>query len=134
MIPVRILGMDNVLVPVGDLGAAKEFYAGALGLKVKFELADHGIALFSVGDEAPGIMVRVDPRAGAGTAPAMRLWLEVPDAQVAAGHLTEQGVGPLAAPFEVATGWAVEVADPWGNVIGLTDYRKRPELARPAGS
>ena len=34
--------------------------------------------------------------------------------------------------FEVATGWTVEVADPWGNVIGLTDYTKDPSRARPA--
>ncbi|MER6003076.1 VOC family protein [Nonomuraea angiospora] len=33
-------------------------------------------------------------------------------------------------PFEVFTGWTVEVADPWGNIIGLTDYTKQPHLAR----
>jgi len=27
-------------------------------------------------------------------------------------------------------GWTVEVADPWGNVLGFTDYTKRPELGR----
>jgi predicted enzyme related to lactoylglutathione lyase len=29
--------------------------------------------------------------------------------------------------FEVQTGWTVEFADPAGNVVGLTDYTKRPE-------
>jgi hypothetical protein len=33
-------------------------------------------------------------------------------------------------PCEIFTGWVVEVADPWGNVLGLTDYVKKPELAR----
>ena len=34
--------------------------------------------------------------------------------------------------FSVATGWTAEIADPWGNVLGFTDYTKRPELARRA--
>ncbi|MDQ1033412.1 putative enzyme related to lactoylglutathione lyase [Streptomyces umbrinus] len=89
--------------------------------------------MFAVGDEAPGVMVRVDQLAGQGSPPAMRLWLEVSDARRLAGELAEWGVQLLAEPFEVATGWTVEVADPWGNVIGLTDYVKRPELARRRG-
>lgn len=58
------------------------------------------------------------------------MWLEVPDARKAAQHLTTAGIPLLDAPFSVATGWTVEIADPWGNVIGFTDYSKRPELAR----
>jgi hypothetical protein len=38
--------------------------------------------------------------------------------------------GPGGEPFELQTGWTVELADPWGNVVGLTDYTKRPELGR----
>ncbi len=35
--------------------------------------------------------------------------------------------GYLAEPtFEINTGWVVEVADPWSNIIGLTDYVKDP--------
>ena len=38
--------------------------------------------------------------------------------------------GYLAEPaFEINTGWVVEFADPWGNVIGLTDYAKDPAKA-----
>ncbi len=35
---------------------------------------------------------------------------------------------------QLCTGWVVEVADPWGNVVGLTDYLLAPERARPPGS
>ncbi|MEU7138453.1 VOC family protein [Nocardia sp. NPDC046473] len=126
-----IRGIDNVLVPVGDLAAAVEFYEYQLGLSVRFTVPERGIALFGVAAETPGIMAMVDPAAGQGAPPAMRVWLEVPDAQAAAAELEGRGVEMLTAPFEVGTGWSVEVADPWGNVIGLTDYSKRPELARP---
>ncbi|WP_328403859.1 MULTISPECIES: VOC family protein [unclassified Nocardia] len=128
---MEIRGIDNVLVPVGDLGAAVEFYEGALGMAVKFTLPQDGIAVFDVGGEVAGVMVRVDPSAGAQGLSGMRLWLEVPDALAAAAELEGYGVPVLGAPYEVGTGWSVEVADPWGNVIGLTDYVKRPELARP---
>jgi predicted enzyme related to lactoylglutathione lyase len=40
------------------------------------------------------------------------------------------GVVPLGEPFEIPTGWTVEIADPWGNVVGLTDYVKAPAMAR----
>lgn len=62
--------------------------------------------------------------------PSARVWLETTDARTAATALREAGVPPLDEPFPVATGWTVEFADPWGNVIGLTDYSKRPELGR----
>jgi len=53
------------------------------------------------------------------------------DARDAAAELHARGVRLLAEPFEVATGWTVEFTDPWGNVIGLTDYTKAPERGRP---
>ncbi|WP_062992810.1 VOC family protein [Nocardia anaemiae] len=128
---MEVRGIDNVLVPVGDLDAAVSFYGDVLGLAVKFTLPEQGIAVFDVGGEVAGVMARVDPSAGAAGLSGMRLWLEVPDASAAAAELQGCGVRVVTAPFEVGTGWSVEVSDPWGNVIGLTDYLKRPELARP---
>lgn len=128
---MEIRGIDNVLVPVGDLDAAVGFYGGVLGFAVKFMLPEQGIAMFDVGGEVAGVMARVDPRAGENGLSGMRLWLEVPDALAAAAELEGYGVQVISPPFEVGTGWSVEVSDPWGNVIGLTDYVKRPELARP---
>jgi predicted enzyme related to lactoylglutathione lyase len=65
--------------------------------------------------------------AAAGGGP--RVWLEVPDADAAAAELTAAGTA-VAAPFDVATGRTVEITDPWGNVVGLTDYSKAPERGR----
>jgi predicted enzyme related to lactoylglutathione lyase len=114
-----------VLVGAEDYAAVRRFYAEALGLPLKFEVAGLGVAGFRLGSEEPGLLVR----AGAG---APRVWLEVADARAAAAELRSRGVELLAEPFEVATGWTVEVADPAGNVVGLTDYTKRPGLGRPA--
>ncbi|AVH56930.1 MULTISPECIES: VOC family protein [Streptomyces] len=127
----ELLGFDNVLLPVGDLGEAVRFYERA-GFPVAFRLDEAGIALLKVGKETPGVLLRADeelshrpPSWG-----SARVWLEVRDARVAAEALAAAGIQPLGAPFPVATGWTIEFTDPWGNVIGLTDYSKRPELGR----
>ncbi|MEU8657970.1 VOC family protein [Actinoplanes philippinensis] len=124
-----VRGIDNVLFAVGDLATAVDFYAGRLGLPLAFRMDGAGVALFRLGDETPGLMVRQTPGAARATA-GPRLWLEVADARAAAAGLAEAGVAPLAEPFPVATGWTVEVADPWGNVVGFTDYTTMPGRGR----
>ncbi|UXX95096.1 VOC family protein [Streptomyces sp. AD2-2] len=127
----ELLGFDNVLLPVGDLGEAVGFYERA-GFTVGFRLDEAGIALLKVDGETPGVLLRHEEGLGHRPPPwpSPRVWLEVPDARRAAQHLTAAGVALLDPPFSVATGWTVEIADPWGNVLGFTDYSKRPELAR----
>ena len=129
----ELLGFDNALLPVGNLDEAVDFYERA-GFPVAFRLDEAGIALLKVGKETPGVLLRLDEelsrRAPVWASP--RVWLEVRDARAVAGVLAAAGVQALDAPFRGATGWTVEIADPWGNVIGLTDYSKRPELSRQA--
>jgi len=129
---IGVLGVDNVLLEVGDLEVARSFYGGKLGLGVKFDFPEAGIIGFRLGDEEPGLVVRA---AGVGPAPprpSPTVWLEVADARAAAAALAAAGVAPLGEPRELRTGWLVEVADPWGNLVGLTDYVNAPERARPA--
>jgi predicted enzyme related to lactoylglutathione lyase len=127
----ELLGFDNVLLPVGDLGEAVAFY-GRAGFPVGFRLDEAGIALLTVGGETPGLLLRHEEGLGhrPPSWPGGRVWLEVRDAWAAAGSLRDAGIGLLDEPFPVATGWTVEFADPWGNVVGLTDYSRRPALAR----
>ncbi|MGW5866074.1 VOC family protein [Streptomyces sp. NPDC055239] len=127
----ELLGFDNVLFPVGDLAEAVSFYERA-GFPVAHRIDEIGLAILKVGKETPGILLRVEGgvehRPSAWFAP--RVWLEVGDARAAGRALEAAGIEALAPPASVATGWTVEIADPWGNVVGFTDYRKRPELAR----
>ncbi|MGW0955419.1 VOC family protein [Streptomyces sp. NPDC002545] len=126
----ELLGFDNVLLPVGNLGEAVGFYERA-GFAMAFRLDEAGIALLKVGGETPGILLREEEFGHRPPSwPSPRVWLEVPDARAAARELTKAGIALLDEPFAVATGWTVEIADPWGNVLGFTDYGKRPELGR----
>ncbi|TQJ55239.1 VOC family protein [Streptomyces sp. NBC_00080] len=127
----ELLGFDNLLLPVGDLGEAVDFY-GRAGFTVGLRFDEAGIALLKVGGETPGVLLRHEEALGHRPPPwpSPRVWLEVPDARAAARRLAEAGITPLDPPFSTSTGWTVEIADPWGNVLGFTDYLKRPELAR----
>ncbi|WP_328710520.1 VOC family protein [Microbispora hainanensis] len=128
---ITVLGVDNVLFTIGDLDEAVRFYT-TLGLPLAFRMDERGIALFRLGGEPAGLLVRRDDvSAGSGDG-RPRLWLEVADARAVARTLREAGVAALADPFPVATGWTVEVADPWGNVVGFTDYTTMPERGRGA--
>ncbi|MFH9073585.1 MULTISPECIES: VOC family protein [Streptomyces] len=126
-----LLGIDNALFPVGDLDEAVGFYERA-GFPVAHRLDEAGLAILKAGAETPGVLLRVEDGIGRRPPswPASRLWLEVGDARAKARALGEAGVPALTEPFSTATGWTVEIADPWGNVVGFTDYSKRPELAR----
>ena len=128
---LEVLGVDNALFAVGELEAALEFYGQRLGLPLKFQVPGMGIAGFRLGPEEPGLFVSARDLPEREPRDSPRVWLEVADARQAAAELRARGVQLLAEPFEVGTGWTVEFADPWGNVIGLTDYTKAPERGRP---
>lgn len=127
---IQVLGVDNILFAVGDFAEARAFYETQLGLPVKFALEKAGVIAYRLGSEEPGLLLRVQSIAPSPAHETPRLWLEVADARATAQTLATSGVPLLKEPWEVATGWVVECADPWGNVIGLTDYTKAPEKAR----
>src|ERR1041385_3119506 len=99
----ELLGFDNVLLPVGDLGEAVGFYERA-GFVVGFRLDEAGIAVLKVGGETPGVLLRQEEAIGHRPPawPSPRVWLEVADARVAARELRAAGVALLDEPFSVA--------------------------------
>ena len=118
----ELLGIDNVLFAVRDLGEAATFYQ-ACGFTLKFKVDQAGMALFDIGPEAPGLLVRVGPTTSGG-----RLWVEVRDAEAAAAELSAAGIAT--ARLETMTGVTVEATDPSGNIVGFADYSRKPEMAR----
>ena len=124
---MKVLGVDNVFLPVADFAEAVRFYGDLLGLPVAKRFDEMGMALFQIGDETPGLGVGATDLPVAG---GQKVWFEVPDARAAAEELSARGVAPLSPPFLIPTGWAFEIQDPWHNVIGFTDYTAKPELGR----
>lgn len=127
---MKVLGIDNVFLGVGDLAQAVEFYRDVIGLPVAKRFDEMGTVLFQIGAETPGLGAAVT--SGPVTAGPDKLWFEVADARAAAAELTAKGVAPLRPPFPIPTGWAFEIRDPWGKVLGFTDYSSKPEAGRCA--
>jgi predicted enzyme related to lactoylglutathione lyase len=131
---IQVLGVDNIMFAVGDLAQARAFYETRLGLPIKFIVAQFGIVAYRLGAEEPGLILRVQPIEPALPRDTPRVWLEVADARAVAQTLKASGVALLGEPHEIQTGWVVEIADPWGNVIGLTDYVKDARKGRPVAA
>ncbi|MNN38813.1 Glyoxalase-like domain protein [compost metagenome] len=127
-----ILGIDNVIMSVSQLDSALAHYVGGLGFRLKFRMEAKGMALLDIGKETPGLILREEPGCkNISDSHAPKLWVEVRDAVQMAKELESRGIALLAPPLQIGTGWVVEVADEWGNIIGFTDYLLRPELGRP---
>ena len=128
---MEILGIDNVLFSVGDAVVARRFYSEVLGLTEAFAFAEAGIVGYKLGAEEPGLVIRLDAALAEGPpVGSPKLWVEVVDAHAAEATLRERGVVPIGPVSQLRTGFVVEVADPWGNVIGLVDYALAPAMAR----
>ena len=115
---MNLLGIDNVFFQVGDLEQALPFYK-KLGFEVKLRLPHMQAALLRIGTEEPGLIL-----AQSALVTPSKLWIEVASAKDAHKELAS---GKL---FEIATGWTLEIIDPWNNVMGFADYTKKPELGR----
>ena len=131
MLVFEVLGIDNVLFDVGDLDEAHRYYGELFGLPIHLKTPDGGMVLYDLGPETPGLVIRkVEGLEPSPARVSPKIWLEIRDVQAAMKGIEGSGLRPLAPPFEIATGWTVEFADPWGNTMGLTDYTRMPALGR----
>lgn len=119
----KIIGIDNYFLPAADLEQSRQFYAGVLGLPLKFDFSDRGLLAFRAGDGEPAIILK-DSRRYPDARPA--LMLQVADVRQVCRELEQQGVVLSKPPYRIKTGWAAELHDPSGNAIGLTDYLTEP--------
>ena len=125
-LPHMFKNYDNFFLPANDLEKGREFYQNVLGLPVKFDFSSYGLLSFRVGDEEAAIILRNHPN----TRPS--ILFEVDDVNATYAMLKEKGVVFLSEPYEINTGLAAEFEDPFGNRLGITDYSKKPELAKNA--
>ncbi|WP_298736446.1 VOC family protein [uncultured Chitinophaga sp.] len=115
----RILGIDKFFLPAHSLQESRLFYANTLQLPVKFDFSERGLLAFRVGHQEAAIILKditMFPDAKAS------LLFHVADVQQLCQELLSQGVTFTKMPYKISAGWAAELQDPSGNVIGITDY------------
>jgi len=91
MADLEVLGVDNIMLAVGDLEQARSFYESTLGLPVKFAVPQAGVVGYRLGGEEPGLMIRVQALPPSPPRDTPRVWLEVRDARAAAAALRAKG-------------------------------------------
>jgi len=110
---------DNFFIPATDLETAKKFYHDVLELPVKFDFPEKGMMAFQVGDQEPALIVKDTDKFPTAT---HAIWFVVDNVERVYQELRRKGVAFLSEPFQIQTGQAVELEDPFGNRLGLTDY------------
>ena len=113
------MNYDNLFLPADDFAASQRFYGETLGLPVKFTFPELGMTAYRVGDEEAAIILK-DRQRYPDALPA--IWIAVDNVAETYAALRER-VAFRSEPFRIRTGWAVEVTDPAGNLLGFTDYR-----------
>lgn len=107
---IELLRLDNVILAVPDLARAVDWYRERVGLRPV--VVREEVAVLHPADGGAGLCLRLGPDDPSHST----VWFEVDDARAVAA-----GLGLEA--FRIATGWSVEMTDPWGNTVGFTDYR-----------
>jgi len=54
MADLEVLGVDNIMLAVGDLVQARRFYESTLGLPVKFAVPQAGVVGYRLGGRSRG--------------------------------------------------------------------------------
>jgi len=111
---------DNFFLPTNDLKKSTDFYE-SLGLSLKFNMIDKGMVALSCQNEEPAIILK-DINKFPNLKPT--IWFEVENTLEEYKRLQAKGINFLSEPFEIGTGISVEFEDPYGNRLGITDYRK----------
>lgn len=123
-----VLGIDNVLLEVGDFIRGRHFYGSVLGFAEGYCFPAKKMVGYQIGSEVPGIgLAEVEHPTPA------TVWFEVADAPALFDELPAE-VTVLAPIFDIPTGRVFIIGDEWGNRLGFTDYCHRPEAGRPASA
>lgn len=111
-----LIGIRTIIYPVGDLAAAKSWYAGVLGVAPYFDQP------FYVGFTVGGFELGLIPDGTPATDGPQALW-GVPSADEEMARLQELGAMLLDAVTEVGGGIKVgAVRDPFGNRLGFIEH------------
>jgi predicted enzyme related to lactoylglutathione lyase len=115
MTKIKIKEIGFVGVPVTDIGRAREFYEGVLGLQKSGEFLEGGWIEYGIGKDTLAIAnVNLDWKpADQGTSAA----LEVEDFNAAIEELKDSGVRFATEPFETPVCHIAVVHDPDGNKL-----------------
>ena len=113
-----MMKFDHLNLPVSNLERSRDWYVGALGLKVEFEVPNTRTVALNDG-EGFAIFLQEKPGAASGIA----LWFQVDDVDAAYAQWQARGVPFAHEPRKNFWGYGPELADPDGYLVRLWDER-----------
>lgn len=120
--PMRVAGLDHVVLRVSDMDRAIAFYERVLGLKVERRLPEIGLVQLRAGSAMVDLVPRKDGEAAGRNMDHYALRIESLDEAAVTAHLRRHGVDP----GEVRRRYGAEgygpslyITDPDGNTVEL---------------
>ncbi|HYY26825.1 MAG TPA: VOC family protein [Chthoniobacterales bacterium] len=110
--------IDCVMIRVGDVEAASDYYAKVFGLRPRWS-ADGSVGLGFPGTDAE-IVLHSDPNIPS----SVEVYYLVDDVIAAVDCLLPEGCQVLIAPFDIAIGKCAAVQDPFGTRLCILDMTK----------
>jgi lactoylglutathione lyase len=112
--------IDCVMIRVGDVQAAAEYYAKVFGLRPRWS-GDGSIALGFPETDAE-VVLHSDPNIPS----AVEVYYLVHDVIAVVDRLLAEGCQVLVAPFDITIGKCAAIRDPFGTRICILDMTKGP--------
>ena len=117
--------LKRIVYPVTDLPAAKAWYTDILGFAPLFD--SPRAVIFTVGNCSLSLVVVPAATDNGSDSHSSEVYWEVDDVETALDVLLQKGarlLSPISEVFKIRT---TKVADPFGNILGLTDQGAQAE-------
>ena len=118
-----MMKFDHLNLPVSNLERSRDWYVGALGLKVEFEVPNTRTVALNDGE---GFAIFLQEKPGV-SSNGVALWFQVDDVDASYAQWSARGVAFAHAPRKNFWGYGPELADPDGYLVRLWDERSMKE-------
>ena len=115
-----MMKLDHLRLPVSDLDRSRDWYVGALGLRVEFEVPDRRTVALQ---DTDGFAIFLQEVRHAIAPNQCALWFQVADVAMTFAEWSRRGVEFTHGPRKSYWGFGAELTDPDGYLIRLWDER-----------
>lgn len=120
--PLRVKGLDHVVLRVSDMDRAIRFYEQVLGLHIERRLPEIGLVQLRAGSAMIDLVPRKEGEGGGSNMDHYAVQIESMDVEALSAHLRRHGVDPGEVRRRYGAegyGASIYIADPDGNTVEL---------------
>jgi catechol 2,3-dioxygenase-like lactoylglutathione lyase family enzyme len=121
-LPLRVKGLDHVVLRVADMGRAIGFYEQVLGLRIERRLSEIGLVQLRAGSAMIDLVPQKEGEADGRNMDHYAVQIESMDVEALSAHLRRHGVDPGEVRRRYGAegyGSSIYITDPDGNTVEL---------------